>query len=74
MDFHFPGVIGTEVIYNGVNFGAYYTNPTNTRTSLPNGGYQFTILRDGGWPVGAFPLASSLDAFAVDTTGNSTIP
>lgn len=74
IDAHFPGIIGTEVIHNSVNFGAYYTNNTNTRTTLPSGGYQFTILRDGGWPVGSFPLTTSFDAFAVDTIGNSTIP
>jgi len=67
----FPGIIGDEVIHNSDRFGAFYTNGTNTRVSITNG-YQYTILRDGGWPVGAFPLASSFAISAVDTLGNGT--
>lgn len=74
MDAHFPGIVGDEVVHNGVRFGAYYTNGVNARTTLLSGGYQFTILRDGGWPVGSFPLVTSFDVFAVDTNGNSTVP
>ncbi len=67
----FPGIIGDEVVHNGSRFGAFYTNGTNTRTSTPDGlGYQVTILRDGGWPVGAFPVAASFAINAVDTLGN----
>ena len=65
----FPGIIGDEVIHNSNRFGAYYSNPTNTRTSVTDG-YQFTFLRDGGWPVGSFPLATSFTINAVDTVGN----
>lgn len=67
----FPGIIGDETIHDSNRFGAYYTNGTNTRTSITNG-YQFTILRDGGWPIGSFPLASSFAVNAVDTLGNGT--
>ncbi len=66
-----PGIVGDEVIHNGVRFGAFYTNGTNTRTAITNG-FQYTVLRDGGWPVGAFPLAASFTINAVDTLGNGT--
>lgn len=74
IDVHYPGIIGDEAVYTSTRFGAYYTNGVNTRTTLVGGGYQFTILRDGGWPIGSFPLATSFDIFAVDTNGNSTVP
>lgn len=67
----FPGIIGDEVIHNGDRFGAYYTNGINARASITNG-YQVTMLRDGGWPVGAFPVAASFTINAVDTLGNGT--
>ncbi len=66
-----PGVVGDEVVHNGDRFGVFYTNATNTRTSITNG-YQYTIIRDGGWPAGAFPLAASFTINAVDTAGNGT--
>lgn len=65
----FPGLIGDEVIHNGNRFGAFYTNGINTRASITNG-YQYTILRDGGWPAGSFPLSTSFTINAVDTLGN----
>lgn len=71
LDVHFPGIVGDEVVHNSSRFGAFYTGNTNTRVTLPGGGYQFTILRDGGWPVGSFPLVSSFDVYAVDTGGTS---
>jgi hypothetical protein len=71
-----PGIVGTEVVHNGSRFGAFYTGPTNTRTAYTDGtgrvGYRYTILRDGGWPAGSFPLASSFEVSAVDTIGNGT--
>ncbi len=67
----FPGIIADDVIYNGDRFGAFYTNAMNTRVSITDG-YQVTILRDGGWPVGAFPMAASFTINAVDTSGNGT--
>lgn len=67
----FPGIVGDEVVHNGDRFGANYTNSTNTRASITNG-YQFTILRDGGWPPGALPVAASFTINAVDTLGNGT--
>jgi hypothetical protein len=67
----FPGIVGDEVVHNGDRFGAFYTNATNTRTSVTNG-YRFTVLRDGGWPAGAFPLSASFTINAVDTLGNGT--
>lgn len=69
----FPGVVGDEVIYNGSRFGAFYTNGINARASVANG-YQVTILRDGGWPAGAFPVAASFTINAVDTHGNGETP
>lgn len=67
----FPGIIGDEVVHNGDRFGAFYSNPTNTRTTVTNG-YQYTLLRDGGWPPGASPLAGSFTINAVDTLGAGT--
>jgi hypothetical protein len=67
----FPGIVGDEVVHNGDRFGAFYTNVTNTRTSIANG-FQYTVLRDGGWPAGAFPLTTSFTINAVDTLGNGT--
>lgn len=67
----FPGVVGDDMIHNGDRFGAFYVNGINARTSITNG-FQVTVLRDGGWPVGAFPLAASFTINAVDTLGNGT--
>lgn len=67
----FPGIVGDDVIHNGVRFGAFYTNGVNTRTAIANG-FQYTILRDGGWLVGAFPLTASFTINAVDTLGNGS--
>lgn len=69
----FPGIVGDEVVHNGDRFGAFYTNGTNARASITNG-YRVTILRDGGWPVGAFPVAASFTINAVDTLGNGEAP
>jgi hypothetical protein len=66
-----PGIVGDEVVHNGARFGAFYANGVNTRTSITDG-FQFTVLRDGGWPVGAFPLLASFTINAVDTLGNGT--
>lgn len=33
----------------GTTFAPSFTNPVNDRSAIA-GGYQFTILRDGGWP------------------------
>jgi hypothetical protein len=67
----FPGIVGDDMIHNSDRFGAFYTNGTNTRTAITNG-FQVTVLRDGGWPVGAIPLAASFTVNAVDTLGNGT--
>lgn len=76
IDVAFPGILASEVIHNGSQFGVFYTNPINTRTSYVDAigrtGYQYTILRDGGWPVGAFPVIASFNINAVDTIGNGT--
>lgn len=56
-----------EVIHDGISFGPLYQNPlNNTRTSYAPNGYQYNILRDGGWP--ASPVIS---VYAVDTSGGS---
>jgi hypothetical protein len=68
---HFPGIVGDETVFTGSRFGVFYTNNTNTRVSNNNGGYTFTILRDGGWPS-QLPLITSFDIGAVDTVGGAT--
>lgn len=67
----FPGIVGDDLIHNGDRFGAFYANGVNSRVSITNG-FRVTVLRDGGWPVGAFPLAASFTINAVDTLGNGT--
>lgn len=39
-----------EVVHDGLRWGGSFTNGVNSRVSITNG-YQYTILRDGGWPV-----------------------
>lgn len=53
-----------EVVFDGINFGPSYQGPTNVRL-IVNNGYQFNLLRDGGWPG-----TPSLLTTAVDTAGN----
>jgi len=53
-----------EVIYDGESFGPAYSGPNNTVTTI-TGGWEFRVLRDGGWqqtPV--------LRVIAVDAAGN----
>lgn len=39
-----------EVVHDGVTgFSPTFTGPTNQRVSISDG-YEYTILRDGGWP------------------------
>lgn len=76
IDVVLPGILANEVIHNSVRFGAFYSNGINSRTTYTDAlgrvGYRYTILRDGGWPVGAFPLIASFTINAVDTLGNGT--
>lgn len=76
IDVVLPGIIASEVVHNGSRFGTFYSNNVNTRVSIVDGlgraGYLYTILRDGGWPAGSFPLAASFTINAVDTIGNGT--
>lgn len=76
IDVVFPGILASEVIHNSTRFGVFYSNGTNTRVAYTDAagrvGYRYTVLRDGGWPSGAFPLAASFTINAVDTIGNGT--
>lgn len=38
-----------EVVHDGSGFSPTFTGPTNQRVSISDG-YEYTILRDGGWP------------------------
>jgi hypothetical protein len=38
-----------EVVHDGSGFSPTFSGPTNQRTSISDG-YEFQILRDGGWP------------------------
>lgn len=53
----------TEVVHDGEAFSANYTGPENTRTPR-TGGFDFTILRNGGWLE-----APTLKVIATDTAG-----
>ena len=54
-----------EVVHDGTSFREYYTSASkNTRTVI-EGGYNFTILRGGGWPE-----KPTIEMIPVDTSGN----
>lgn len=56
------GISGSEVIHDGEVFDQrHYKNVTNVRTPI-TGGFNYTILRDGGWPgqVTLVPLAHDI--------------
>jgi hypothetical protein len=55
-----------EEVHDHNDFTSFYQGPTNTRVVIP-GGYQYTLLRDGGWPS-----PPRLKVFAVDAAGNMT--
>lgn len=52
-----------EVVHNGDAFAPTFVGPTNVRAAI-TGGYQYTILRDGGWPG-----SPRLNVYAIDTQG-----
>lgn len=52
-----------EVVHNGDSFSPNYSNVTNGRNSI-EGGYSYTLMRDGGWPG-----APTFTVFAVDAFG-----
>ena len=45
----FPGRVHDRV-HDGTSFGLHYQNGSNRRVRIANG-FQYTILRDGGWPA-----------------------
>lgn len=60
----FPNHLIQEVIHDGDGFGLSYMNGTNVRTVIP-GGYNYVILRDGGWLEDP-----TIIPFAIDVTGS----
>jgi hypothetical protein len=52
-----------EVVHDGYAFGPMYRAPSNIRTATATG-YDFTILRMGGWPG-----SPTIIPFAIDRTG-----
>lgn len=58
------GTTVKEVVWDGA-FEVGYRGTSNTVFAYTNG-YDFTVLRDGGWPASAVTIR----AFAVDTAGN----
>lgn len=56
-----------EVIHDGDSFGLSYQGPSNVQTTIPTG-YQYTILRDGGWPE-----SPVITPFAIDITGSENL-
>jgi hypothetical protein len=59
----FPTSKIKEIVFDGEGFGPMYANGLNQQQSIVNG-YNFEILRDGGWPE-----SPTLTPFALDTTG-----
>jgi hypothetical protein len=55
-----------EVVFNGDSFRGLYGN-NNSKRVIVAGGFDFTILRGGGWPQGG-PVA--INVFAIDQAGN----
>lgn len=60
----FDGLVGTEVVHDGIAFKGHYSNAANTRTSITNG-YRYRILRDGGWPG-----SPTVEPVAIDSAGH----
>ena len=58
-----------ETVHDGDNFSPTFPTPDNTRTVItgPNG-YEFNLLRLGGWPD-----TPELHVIAIDAIGNMTI-
>lgn len=52
-----------EIVHDGTAFCPPYAT-SSTRSSITNG-YQYSLMRDGGWPA-----RFSLTVYAIDTTGN----
>lgn len=59
------GDIIEELIHDGISFTAPYTGGSNVRSSITDG-YQFTVLRIGGWRGSSITLR----VVAVDVFGN----
>lgn len=62
----FPDDVGRppEVVHDGTAFAPLYSGPSNSRVAI-SGGYEFTILRNGGWP-----RTPRLVIIPVNTQGN----
>ena len=58
-----------ETVHDGDNFSPTFPTPDNTRTVItgPNG-YEFNLLRLGGWPE-----TPELHVIAIDAAGNMTV-
>lgn len=63
----FPGLGIAEVIYDGDGFETAYAGQSSLQSIA--GGFRFSVLRAGGWPIGA---AVELKCFAIDVDGNET--
>jgi len=61
----YGGSVVEEVVHNGVAFASSYTGGSNARVVLGNG-FQFTILKLGGWRGSSVTLR----VVAIDTSGN----
>jgi len=59
----FPAIGIREVIHDGLTFSANYSGSANSRVAITNG-FQYTILRTGGWPV-----SPRIIPYAIDVTG-----
>lgn len=58
---------GWDFVFDGSSFGPFYVGADNVRVVIA-GGYQFTVLRDGGW-LGA----TQFEVRAIAENGEETI-
>ncbi len=57
----FPTLGIREVIHDGLSFSANYNGFGNSRTVITNG-FQYRLLRKGGWPVSPVIIPYAIDA------------
>jgi hypothetical protein len=62
----YGGITLWELAHDGTTFGPAYQGGTNGRLVITDG-YQFTLLRDGGWP--GTPI---ITAYAIDAAGQES--
>ncbi len=68
--FEGPGAGNTELVHDGDEFLGGYVLQSDRQPITQ--GFQYTVLRDGGWPISFIPrdVETILRVFAIDRAGN----